>query len=151
MLLDEKKFKQMEAKLRSRGAIRKFVSMNGEITEKMMITSGKIPDDLHLELTEDDKVFIASFEHSDMMLGAVINTATKQPVSPLWGSMQKADAEMPDQDIQDLFIDKVYKAINGGRFEFPICVFMNDIADITMIPYSQYQYGVFIKNKPLMN
>lgn len=65
--------------------------------------------------------------------------------------MQKENAEMPDEDIQNLFIDKIYKAIEGKRFGYPICVFMNDSADIPTIPSSKYQFKVFMTSHESSN
>lgn len=146
MLLESGALKIVEQDLHKNGVIEKFISENGEITLKMMITEGVMPDELNIKLPKDGRVFLASFDKFDMVLGVAINIVSKEPISPIWGNMQKENADMPDEDIQNLFIDKIYKAIEEKRFGYPICVFMNDAADITTIPSSTYQFKVFMTN-----
>ena len=104
-----------------------------------MITLGEPPVNLDVSLSdENEKVFIGTFDFYDMAAGVILNTVTKEVCSGLWLTPQSEDAEEPARERIEFFIEKLIGSIGeDGTFGVPICTFISDTADFTVVPTAE--------------
>ena len=137
MLTDQKHFKKIEETLRENGTIERFEREHGPIRGKLLITEGDLPEDLDFDIDEDRRyaVFIGSYDFYDMEIGVVLYLDPIETAGPIWFTPQRQNAEEPSQEWIEYFIQTVVGSINtDGSYGIPICSFMADAGDFTVVP-----------------
>ncbi len=135
LLADKYKFAEIEKELRENGRLRDFEKECGKITGRMMITLGEVPEDLEAKIEAGSRCFICTFDFYECSIGIILNTVTKKVGSGLWITPQKKEAEPPSKDWINFFIETLVNNIDkDGSFGVPIYVFVNDSADMTVVP-----------------
>ena len=136
MLIDKDKFEIVEQMLVEQGKIEAFEQENGEILGRMMITIDTMPEELakEVEIKDDLTVFTASFDFYDMTVSAAVYTQSKE-VAKMWLTPQADDAEQPAREWISFFIEKLFMGIDDdGGYGIPMCSFVTDTTDMTVIP-----------------
>lgn len=135
MITDVEAFQVVEKTLRDNGELQEFEKESGEVLGRMMITLGEVPPDLEIEVPEGSCVFIGSFDFYDSVIGIVINPATKQAASGIWITPQVEGAEPPAEDWIEFFVKTLVGSFaDDGSYGYPIFSFVNDTADMTIVP-----------------
>lgn len=136
MLIDKAKFEIVERMLTEQGKIKAFEQENGAILGRMMITIDEMPEDMsdEVEIKKDLTVFTASFDFYDMTVSAAVYTQSKG-IAKMWITPQDDDAEQPAREWISFFIEKLFEGIdNEGNYGVPICSFVTDTSDMTVVP-----------------
>ena len=136
MLIDKAKFENVENMLAEQGKIEAFERENGAILGRMMITIDTMPEELaeEVEIKDDLTVFTASFDFYDMTVSAAVYTQSKE-VAKMWLTPQADDAEQPAREWISFFIEKLFMGIDDdGGYGIPMCSFVADITDMTVVP-----------------
>ena len=136
MLTDKKKFDNVEQMLIEQGRVEAFEQENGAILGRMMITTDTMPEELaeEVEIKDDLTVFTASFDFYDMTVSAAVYTQSKE-VAKMWLTPQADDAEQPAREWISFFIEKLFMGIDDeGGYGIPMCSFVTDTTDMTVIP-----------------
>ena len=136
MLIDKDKFEIVEQMLIEQGRIEAFEQENGAILGRMMITTDTMPEELaeEVEIKDDLTVFTASFDFYDMTVSAAVYTQSKE-VAKMWLTPQADDAEQPAREWISFFIEKLFMGIDDdGGYGIPMCSFVTDTTDMTVIP-----------------
>ena len=137
MLKDKKLMTVVEERLRADGAFEQFEQETGPVKGRMMITLAEIPDGIEiLEQREEDPVaFEASFDFYDATVGIALYTKDRQAATGLWVTPQKDGAEPPAREWAEFFIKVLFSSIaEDGSFGVPVYSFVNDTADLTIVP-----------------
>lgn len=96
MLVDSDSFISVEKKLIKQGKLQKFEKENGPVTSLMMISKGKIADDMRYQLVENlahhplHIVYKASFDQYDETLNCIFDRQTKSQ-SQVYGTRRKEE------------------------------------------------------------
>lgn len=100
-----------------------------------MITLSDIPEDLQSSRKEGEQVFIATFDFYSSFLGIAINPLTKKASSGIWVTPQKEDADPPSEEWIEFFVKTLLDSFReDGSFSVPLYSFVNDHADMTVVP-----------------
>lgn len=137
MLKDQALFDIVEEALRKNGSIARFEEESGPIKGRMMITITDIPEGI--EVTEKRGVapvaFEASFDFYNPTIGLAMYTEDRKLATGLWVTPQEEDAEAPARDWIEFFIKTLVSGISeDGSYGVPIYSFVNDTADLTVVP-----------------
>ena len=136
MLIDKDKFEIVEKMLTEQGRIEAFEQENGAILGRMMITTDTMPEELaeEVEIKDDLTVFTASFDFNNMTVSAAVYTQSKEVVK-MWMTPQNDDAEQPAREWISFFIEKLFMGIDDeGGYGIPMCSFVTDTSDMTIVP-----------------
>ena len=136
MLIDKDKFEIVEQMLIEQGRIEAFEQENGAILGRMMITTDTMPEELaeEVEIKDDLTVFTASFDFYDMTVSAAVYTQSKE-VAKMWLTPQADDTEQPAREWISFFIEKLFMGIDDdGGYGIPMCSFVTDTSDMTIVP-----------------
>ena len=137
MLKDPELFDVVEETLRKKGSITRFEEESGPIKGRMMITVTDIPEGI--EVYEEREVtptaFEASFDFYNSTIGLAMYTEDLEVATDLWVTEQEENAEAPAKDWIEFFIKTLISSIReDGSYSWPIYSFVNDMADLTVIP-----------------
>ena len=125
MLLDNELVNASEMMLNASGKLAEFVSENGPVKTRMVVTSGDTPEGSGIELDEGDVVFKGSFDDLDCVLGIVFDPAAHAPKSGMWVERQTPDAKPPSEDHVNLFAARIMSSISEeGTVELPVISFI---------------------------
>lgn len=141
MLIDERKFNDVEVLLRERGELNKFEKESGAILGRSMITFGEVPEVLKEEVLQDRDeeevyVFNCSYDFYDSYLGMAMDKQSMRPVGKIWGTEQVEGSKEPDQVWIEFFVRIVveYVVKNKDGFGLPLYIFLNDDAELVIEP-----------------
>lgn len=140
MLKDEKKFDEVGQKLFMKGVLQNFEQKHGAIKGRMMVTEGKIPPEMLMqlqpELMKNPKWIVVegSFDFSNYMIGMVIGLNPIKPLANGWLIPQlNHSGEKPTQNWQEFFMEKVMEKIDdNGHIDLPIYSWISDKSDLTL-------------------
>lgn len=122
MLIDESSFKAFESEMRESGKLEAFITENGEVSGRMMVTVGEPPADSEIEVGSDEAALIGSFDFMDCAMGIVFNPAARTPSSGIWVIRQSEDARPPQQRFIGMFAEKLMAGISeDGTLRMPVC------------------------------
>ena len=137
MLKDEKLMNRVEDLLRQKGYIDQFEKETGPIKGRMMITLTDIPEgiDINEHHEEPAAAFEGSFDFYDATVGIALYPRDRSAATGLWVTLQKDDAEPPADEWIQFFIKTLVSSIGEeGSYGIPIYSFVNDTADLTIVP-----------------
>lgn len=134
MLKDSIMFKTVESILKENGTIGQFESENGQIRGRMMISLGEIPQSMGIEKTDDIIAFVGSFDFYDAEIGIALKKDTYEPVTQIWVTPQRADAEKPMEEWIEFFVQTLAQNIGTEGFGIPMYTFMSEEAAFTVVP-----------------
>ena len=136
MLADKEHFEMIEKILKENGTIDKFEKERGIIRGRMMITLGEAPNIVEYDKTENNVyVFTGTFDFYDMELGIVLKTKPIEPRSSIWFTPQRDNAQEPTEEWIEFFLKTLVDSIDeDGCFGYPICTFLSDTGDFTVVP-----------------
>ena len=137
MLIDEKLFKTVEEWLRKDGHIRRFEKEAGPIKGRMMITLTDIPEGIEINSHRGEipVAFEGSFDFYDATVGIALSPKDKKAATCLWVTPQEDGAERPSEKWIEFFIKTLVSHIGeDGSYGIPIYSFVNDTADLTIVP-----------------
>ena len=141
MVIDERKFNDVEVLLRERGELNKFEKESGAILGRSMITFGEVPEVLKEEVLqgrdeEEVYVFNCSYDFYDSYLGMAMDKQSMRPVGKIWGTEQVEGSKEPDQVWIEFFVRIVveYVVKNKDGFGLPLYIFLNDDAELVIEP-----------------
>lgn len=129
-------FNIVEQELKKNGTIEKFEKENGKITGRMMITSTDIPENMEIDSNNESIwAFECSFDFYDVSVCLVIDMKNYKIFEPICFFEQIEGAEPPDNSWIEFFFDTLLSNISDdGSFGIPICTFLNDYSDFTVVP-----------------
>lgn len=139
MLINEEMFDKVTDFLVERRTIQEFESEKGKLKGRMMITLGELPEDLGIELDPKKKayVFNGSFDFYDSIVGVALYLDPLELASGVWITPQKDDAEKPEKEWVEFFIQTLVSHIDeDGGFGIPMYTYINDTSDFTVVPAS---------------
>ena len=135
MLHDEAAFAKVERLLEENGAFDRAEPPNGEVWARMMISLCEIPGDIEVEPGVETHAFEATFDFCDVAVGIALDPVRREAKSGIWLTPQREDAVPPDEGWIELFIQKLLTNIApDGSYGVPICTFLVDEGDITVVP-----------------
>ena len=141
MLIDEKMFYYVETSLKEESKIEEFEKESGEILGRVMISLGKVPDDLKNEVLKDyeeDQVYVfnCSFYFYDSYLGIALDKQSLNPISSIWISEQRGNADPPSQDWVEFFVRILieYFVEKQDGFGIPLYIFVNNDSEMVIEP-----------------
>lgn len=117
--------------------IQDFEMNNGKITGHMMITEGKIPDELNLKLDNSRPYFIfeGSFDFYDSKISMGLYLDKFEPIGKLWQTPQNLNAKPIDKIWIEFFVQNILDNISDkGDFGIPMYFYMNDSSDFSVVP-----------------
>ena len=139
MLVDSDSFISVEKKLVKQGKLQKFEKETGPVTSLMMISKGRIADDMRYQLVENlahhplHIVYKASFDQYDETLNCIFDRQTKKPITGLWYTPQRRDFTEPPKKMVQLFICEIVNNLTDSTgIDLPIWVFINDKAHLAV-------------------
>lgn len=138
MLIDKVMFDTLEKELIKNGRLASFETKYGKIKGRMMITRTQIPDEFDIKLIPGKmpQAFEASFDFYDTTVGLALYTDTKEIATDIWLTPQKNGAEPPTKEWIGFFIQKLVESFEeDGSYGMPIYSFVNDISDMTIVPF----------------
>ena len=134
MLSNPEMFDVVEETLRESGQLERYFG-DEPYRGRMMIDVGEVPDDLDIELSEDDVAFIATFDFYDCALGLALNPVTRKACGGIWITPQVEGAEPPNSTWIEFFVKTLMESIeDDGSFGYPIYTFVSDTKDLTVVP-----------------
>ena len=141
MLIEAKKFNDVEVFLRERGELDKFEKESGAILGRAMVTYGDVPEGLKdaiLQGRDEEEVYVfnCSFDFYDSYLGMAMDKQSMRPVGKIWGTEQVEGSKEPDQVWIEFFVRIVveYVVKNKDGFGLPLYIFLNDDAELVIEP-----------------
>ncbi len=137
MLVDKISFDKITRQLMKKDIIQDFEMNNGKITGHMMITEGKIPDELNLKLDNSRPYFIfeGSFDFYDSKISMGLYLDKFEPIGKLWQTPQNLNAKPIDKIWIEFFVQNILDNISDkGDFGIPMYFYMNDSSDFSVVP-----------------
>lgn len=135
MLFDQEKFSLVESIVTENGTIARFEKENGKVKGRMMIDLIEPPEDLGVDIPSGSYCFSASFDFYDSTIAMVFNPVTRTVGSGLWVTPQIENADPPEQEWVEFFIQTLVDNIGSdGSFGIPMYTFISDSADSTVVP-----------------
>lgn len=138
MLSNKKHFEEVEKTLKEQGILDKYISEEGDIIGRMMITIGEVPRELDIPdeqlLSEKVKCFLCTYDFYDAEVGVLLDIETMTVKSGIWITPQKENYEEPNNEWIEFFIKTLAENIDSKGFGYPMCTFIFNQADITIVP-----------------